>query len=62
MVCGDFFFFEPFTLKISKYAYKMVKCIWNIPELSKTHELFESNCYELDRFLGIVNAGGLIVK
>ena len=33
----------------------MVKCIWNISELSKNNEVFESNGYELSRFYGLVN-------
>ena len=41
---------ETFILKTYKYAYKMTKCIQNISYLSKNHEMFESNGYELPIF------------
>ena len=46
LVCGDFVFLEPFILKTSKYAYKMMKCMYNI----SNHEMFETNVYELPLF------------
>ena len=52
-MCGDFVFLEPFLLKTSKYAYKMVECMYNISELSKNREMFETNGYELPHFFKV---------